>query len=693
MKHQIYFRHHKKIFVPPGIAKTDGVLVATILKNIENLGFTFTATLIQRLLTLETAQLEAFYFEILAELKEMVGSHVVHKPMYPNFPKQVMDMSEAELYINAILHYITGGLPQYDKIERFPLIDNPHLRIIDLGTREEFENIFTNLVGAKSSISIVEKNDLEWFFKTYGNQTENLLPKEISHKENLALTCALALKYTDYGAEFATEHLDTATDILRFYTALSDGDISLAKRTKFKSISRAQRKFILRLLERKGSIVEDMNRNPEKWKRAGEYLHPSEYATKFPSVAKAFDIIRNNKTIESFYHKLENALQNNLEEAVELLKQRPGELVRKLDLLLRRAEDSAFIITTVEEVIGVVSTPVLIQAHAHFKYRNELGNLRSFFPKGDVARAYAIENNLAEIPEATLQQIIDVIEKALISRFAKLNKLGKVFIDPELVNYPTPLQERSASKSLITIPRGSVLNLDTGSTIRFFLYWKEGEINGKDTGRVDIDLSAVIYGNDWQYIEHISYTNLKSAKYKAAHSGDITSAPNGASEFIDLDIASVIQFGGRYIVASVNAFTSHPYCDLPECFAGWMFRSKPNSGEIFEPKTVKNKFDLTADTRISIPVIIDLHTRKVYWTDLALNSMPLWNNIESNMRGMTLMGKALTTMVRPNLFDLFTLHAKARGQLAKDPAGTDTIFSVETGIKPTDISQIRSDFL
>ena len=67
-----------------------------------------------------------------------------------------------------------------------------------------------------------------------------------------------------------------------------------------------------------------------------------------------------------------------------------------------------------------------------------------------------------------------------------------------------------------------------GATIRFFLWWKEGEVNGKHTDRVDIDVSAVLYDAGWRYMEHISYTNLRSAKYRACHIGDITSAPIGS---------------------------------------------------------------------------------------------------------------------------------------------------------------------
>lgn len=196
--------------------------------------------------------------------------------------------------------------------------------------------------------------------------------------------------------------------------------------------------------------------------------------------------------------------------------------------------------------------------------------------------------------------------------------LGKVYVDQRLADYLVPFSQRSASKALRTIVRGSRVPMEEGDAIRFFSWWKEGIVDGKPTGRVDIDLSAVMYDRNWQYVEHISYTHLRSSKYRAVHSGDIVSAPQGACEFIDLHIPSIVDYGGRYIVATLHSFTSQPYCDLPECFVGWMMRKKPGSGEIFEPSTVVNKIDVAADTQIAIPVILDLVERTVIWTDLSL---------------------------------------------------------------------------
>ena len=49
-----------------------------------------------------------YLFDKYSFLKEMKGDHVKHTPMYPNFPKQVMEMEFCDLYRNAMMHYWTA---------------------------------------------------------------------------------------------------------------------------------------------------------------------------------------------------------------------------------------------------------------------------------------------------------------------------------------------------------------------------------------------------------------------------------------------------------------------------------------------------------------------------------------------------------------------------------------------------------
>ena len=108
----------------------------------------------------------------------------------------------------------------------------------------------------------------------------------------------------------------------------------------------------------------------------------------------------------------------------------------------------------------------------------------------------------------------------------------------------------------------------------------------------------------------------------------------------------------------------HPaaYCDLPECFAGWMAREQPDSGEIFEPKTVVDKVDIASDTRLCLPAVFDLVNREVIWADIALANNPRFpNNVHNNLSGVSLMLRAMNELRKTDLYTLFGLHVRARG--------------------------------
>jgi len=206
-----------------------------------------------------------------------------------------------------------------------------------------------------------------------------------------------------------------------------------------------------------------------------------------------------------------------------------------------------------------------------------------------------------------------------------------------------------------------------------------------------VDLSAVMFDDKFEYKDVISYYNLKSIG--GCHSGDIVDAPKGASEFIDITPEKVLWAGARYVGVIVNSYTTQPYCDLPECFAGWMSRNQPSSGEIYEPKSVHDKFDLTADTQIAIPMMFDLKERTMIWCDFSLRRYPSWhNNVHTNLGGVRLSLMSMLNLNKPSLYDLFRLHGSARGTLVDTESEADTRFSVAEDT-PYDIDGICSKFL
>ena len=691
MSFEIFLRRKNKLLVNPGTGTLPDVYVATLLKNIEPLGYTFSKDLLERVKTFSVDEVGTFHHKLVDALRKIIGAHVRYEPMYPNFPMQVMKASESELYFNALMHYLGDWigiriLPVYQKEKREDLRDTIKLKVIDLGTAAEFESIFTRLVMAKASISETDKKDLQWFIVNLRDDIVRLLPEVIPQKENLAFVGALLLAGTNSGITLVTKYCKTATDVLRIAVGMSSGDVSLAENTKFKAFRRRERKLLLILLEPFSHSFDEFIKYKEVWIRLGERLHPFEYKKKFPKCFVAFDLIRNDRPYQTFYSKVEGAiLSNDSQLATQLLSERPGELARRIDQLLRLSDEPKTVLHSFNAVASKVSTAVLLQLLTHFQHRNEPRDLRVFFPKGNASKAMAIPYNLPPIDNAISDEVIKICRQQLIQRFSKLPRLGNVFLGDDLKNFTVPFSLRSASKALKTISRGSRLPLPEGNTLRFFIWWKDG----KD--RTDIDLSAVGLDEDHNFKTVLAYYDLRNLG--GHHSGDITSAPEGASEFIDIDIEKFITFGIRYVQMSVNSFTNQPFCDLPECFAGLMVRQYPDSGEVYDPRTVENKIDITANTKVCIPMIIDLDERQIIWTDLALTNSPSVNNVHGNLPAITILNKAMTSLVKTSLYDLFELHVTARGHRVLDREHAKTIFATDNGITPFETEKIIAEFL
>ncbi|MBA2664257.1 MAG: TerD family protein [Bradymonadaceae bacterium] len=697
----LYLRRRNKLIVAAGDDTTPLEYVATLLKNFEALGYGCSPALIERLQTLSERALTEFYVASLALLRKQVGADVAWEPMYPNFPQQVMDASEAELYFNAMFHYLGDifGLrimPAYDKDERAALSEPVALRIIELGDEQELKQIARDLIGASTSISATDKNDVGRLVGYFRADVSAFLPTEIPHKENLSFVTALLLYHKIASDILLTGYFKTTTDVLRLATALSKGDVSLAADTKFRSFTRAERRLLLSLVERCARREEDMLRHAGRWIRLGERLHPGEYRANYPKTAKAFDTLRKGLAVKTFQSRVEAALAaKDVPAALALLSARPGELARRLDHLLRLdAQTSPAVLDGFADKAGEVSTPVLLQVLGHFEHREGLGPVRTIFPKGNAAKVIGIPNTLAEIEPAVIARLVAICRDSLKARFGRLDPLGKVYVDAGLAKHVIPFSQRSASKALRTLVRGSRLALGAGSTVRFFVWWKEGLVDGRPTGRVDLDLSAVLFDAQFGYLQHVSYTNLRGSGYAAVHSGDITSAPEGACEFIDLDIASVKRFGARYIVGMAYSFCAQPFCDLPQCFIGWMMRNQPRSGEVFEPSTVVDRIDMAADTQICMPMILDLQTRELIWTDIAMRAHPNYNvNVEGNRSSASHIVRAMVSMAKPNLHTLFSLHAEARGVLVDALEEADTVFALDQGTTPFDIETIMARYM
>lgn len=682
-------------------------IVATMNKNIEVFGYTMSEALFDKLVHMKAKNREVVYDALVNGLKEITGADKVYNPMYPNFPESVMEKDDFELYFNAIVHYWSFGtlLSYEEKKERAPLFNTAKVKVLEAGSFDDLNDIFNNLCASKTSLSKSDVEDMIFVL----NSAKVTLPGEIPFKENAACVCRLLVDTgVDTDGSLCRKYVKTATDVLRLVTAMSDGDVSLAKNTKFRNLKRSERRIIMNLLAGCGNAAEDMSRYAGRWIRVGEKLHPGEFAKngRYTKAVQAFGVIRNDGKIQSFAGKVDAAIASgDVNTVVSLLKKRPGEFARRIDFLLRifdKDADRKAVIMGFASVAKDVSSTVLLQVREHFINKLDgSDDMRVFFPKGNLARSYYVKNNRTEtIPEDVMKMVIAVCESALVNIYGNREFLGKVYIDEALKNYTAPFSLRSAGKTMTAVSRGSRIAIDDNTkVIRPFIWWT----NTKDD-IIDVDLSVAVFADDWNCLEHVSYSNLKSSRFGICHSGDITNGGpvdgEGVAEFIDLDIDKALSAGARYAVFNVYNFSDENFSKMEHAAFGFMTRNDMKSGEIFEPSTVKQRMDLASATTTCIPVIFDLKERVFAWCDMALTADHVKAgfggiNVESNLPSVVVTCKAMIDVKKPNLYDLFAFNAKARGVITDNPDEADVRFGLNDNcdVKPSDIDVIVGKYL
>ncbi|WP_053782061.1 hypothetical protein [Paenibacillus xylanivorans] len=676
----IYFSRNLKVIIAERKGKLPVRILATALRNLESLGYTFSTKLIDVLRTWERSGFVSWFERLMGELQQLKKIDLQETIMYPRFPKQKMNIQESQLYLNALMHSWRQQFPDHEQEQRVLLLDKLRLRVIHLGSEADFYQVGIDLLEAKAALTPVARGQLIWFATEYeGWAAYEPEPGQIPVIENAAVYCAALLKAGRASMEQFQRHLRTATDILCLAVACSDGDVTLKENTRFRSFTRSERRVILALLEGVSEPLEELFRYKGRWLRLAERLHPGEYQHRYSGAVAALNQLRRGERPLNFHGRVERAFEKKDNQLIlETLAERPGEMVSQLDRMIRSGVPLQQVIGKMETVEEKISTRALLLVLAHFSTRNEFQARRSFFPKGNTENLYVSTQPLQPLSLEDIHTVISVVEHTLLKRFAGLPPLGNVYIDERLQDFTVPWGKHRASESIRALSRTSWISLPTGDTVRFFLWWKEGIVGDGPTGHVDANMSSVLYDPDWRYIDQTSLLPPQSNEYQPTSSGDMVNAPDGAAKYMDLHLPSVSRLGVRYMVIMVNAFREDAFKDLPECYAGWMMRQAPQSDEMFEPSTVQERINLTADSRMCIPAIIDVQERRILWCDLGLKRHPKgYHPVENNKANLALIARAMTELKRPDLYTLFMLHTKARGTLVETLGKANLVFTAE----------------
>ncbi|MEV0829438.1 hypothetical protein [Nonomuraea rubra] len=598
-----------------------------------SVGFKCSAALLERLGALRGETVLDLGVRVLAAVRELVGDHVRHNAYFIGFPSNVPDTMEfwAGLLREALLDPVAAArvqpatlnllaLPGYGRYqhtyadllaahaELIPLAGD-RVTVLHLGASLESEacELFWSMAGSQVPLPAEDLAALRALAAFCPDEPEHIPVREnraVVNEERLAAGRPLLV--------------DTVTDVLRLACGASGGDVTLATPTRFRSFRRAERRALLQALDAVASPARlgDVPRHREQWKRLGERLHPHEHP-RFPRAAQVFEVARGARRARWLGSRLESSLaQGRTGEALDLLAQAPGALLRRLDHLLRTADDPSAVLDAAGQAAAGASGRVLLSLREHL--HNRLGPVAGRVFANRHGRAWTTPDARSPIEESVLSRAVAVLDEEIIRR---LPDPGHLIIDPDVLDVALPLSGKTVAPGLGMLPRGS-LSAVNGELLRFFVHWRQAE------RRTDYDLSALMLDASFGDPEHVSWTNYHNAF--ATYSGDLTDATAGASEFIDIRLPQATK---PIIIPQVYLYAGEPFDEAAEAFFGFMTRDGGQKGRPFEPRTVRMKSDLRGAGRIALPLAFlrgEDGTWQAKWLHLYLKGRPGFNQVEGN---------------------------------------------------------------
>jgi len=639
-------------------------------------GWKLSGDLLERLSAMAPGPALETAVRIIAVARREAGDHVRHNSYFISFPANVPDTMDfwleritAALAVPATAQrteaQLAAGwvnlldLPGYGTYQHtwaemvaahaafIPAVSD-RLTILHPGgpLSEEITSLYLSLAGSPVPLSDDETAVLAKAAMTCAGGPQ---PETIPVRENRALINRVRLAV---GAPLLA---DTVTDILRLAAVASDGDVSLLEPARLRSFSRPERRVLLAALDAvvAGSKAKlgDVNQRREQWKRLGERLHPHEFP-QWPHAAAVFAVARGEKHARSMASRVEAAFAaGDVRAVAAMLSDAPGMFFRSADRLLRTADDvteRAQVLRTAAQLAPRASGRVLLSLREHLPSRMMPTDVsRVYANRG--ARGMAAADTRKPLDLGALTELMWLLDTEIGRR---LSLTEPVVVDPAVRDVALPLSGKAMPDGLGIMPRGSVSPV-AGNLLRFFCYWRQHE------HRTDYDLSALMLDEHYGNPEHVSWTNYRAGKLAyATYSGDITEAPDGATEFIDIQLRRITR---RFILPQVHVYAGEGFASAAESFFGFMLRDDAQKGAPFEPRTVRMKSGLRGSGRVALPLAFmrgEDGKWRAKWMHLYLRGYANFNQVEGNRITTSLLARAIIEREYLNIGYLADLAAR-----------------------------------
>ncbi len=363
------------------------------------------------------------------------------------------------------------------------------------------------------------------------------------------------------------------------------------------------------------------------------------------------------------------------EEALQLLKERPGAFARALFANMLWFGPEA-VVKAFSDVIDKVPARLVFTLNAYAKQYFEKDGVRLVKPLGGYAKKVEKHHLLKHYAKDDLLQMQGMIEdlclQAMSLRFkAQATESKTIFIAPALYKIPVAIGDRS--ETVHDIPSalmGTSFPVE-GDTVRLFMQWG----TGLSAQHLDMDLSASIAFADGSS-KFCSFSNLVAIGCK--HSGDIQRIPEkiGTAEYIDINLPQLQQAAATYVLFTCNAYSMGTLS--PNMVVGWMDSKFPmkiseTSGVAYDPSCVQHQVRVTQNLNKGLVFgVLKVVEREITWLE-----MPFAGQLVQgvSVESVQLMLNKLSSKL--NVGALLKLKAEAQGLQLLDTSTADENYTVE----------------
>lgn len=394
--------------------------MATITKKFQGYGYTFEKKLAQTIFKVDRDYAIDLCREMLENIEDF-KSDKGYEVFYKDFPKEVMNMEEADIYINQMLHYWFGYIPKhknlknknigYEKDELAQLVELSHLKLV---ADSDIEKLFYNLLSSNITLSSQYLEDVCFLSNGFSEKeleeySENILMKE---------TLTTLSSYVWEKRKILIGNFDTATDVLRFITKLSNGELN-TKYICFAYFSRTELAQIVKKLEKIKNSFPDIKRYKKPWHKFFKLNAKKINLKKYPNVQKIVNMLFSKfeyETPKGYFDKVKKNIPNmsnkDLEKFIGLYLKFSGDYARQVLSLLNISNKKQYhiLINGLKKCMKDVNTRVLLQLYdrlLNLQKKNQLEEIKKNKEIEIEIKIEKIKNSQITEEEKTVEEIFE----------------------------------------------------------------------------------------------------------------------------------------------------------------------------------------------------------------------------------------------------------------------------------------------